>query len=67
MSAVPWCDECDTMVEDEDLTEDGECPQCGSALRGRKIAWSFKVLIVATVVYLGYRGYQLVTIIVHHI
>ena len=63
---MPWCDECDRLVEDEDLTDDGTCPHCGDLLTGqRPIPWKFRIMIGATVIYLGYRAYQLVTWIVH--
>jgi Zn finger protein HypA/HybF involved in hydrogenase expression len=29
---MAWCEECDTLVEDEDLGEEGECPTCGTIL-----------------------------------
>ena len=29
---MAWCEECDTLVEDEDLGEEGECPTCGTVL-----------------------------------
>ena len=48
-AAVPWCDECDQLVEDEDLTEDGACPTCGTELveRAAPIPWYFKFMVVA--------------------
>lgn len=64
---MPWCDGCDRMVEDDDLTDEGECPKCGEALRERrKIPWHFKLLAVATVIYLGYRAFQGIEWLVHH-
>ena len=29
---MAWCEECDALVEDEDLGEEGECPTCGTIL-----------------------------------
>jgi DNA-directed RNA polymerase subunit RPC12/RpoP len=64
---VPWCDHCGEMVEDEHLTAEGACPTCGEVLdERRKVPWHFKLMIVATVVYLGYRAYQGVGWLVHH-
>ena len=64
---MPWCDECDKLVEDEELTDEGTCPECGDLLTGhRHIPWGFKFMIGATVIYLGYRTYQGITWIVHH-
>ena len=53
---VAWCEECDTLVEDEDLGEEGECPACGTILAEQErppIPWYFKFMLLATVVYLG--------------
>lgn len=64
---MPWCDECDRLVDDEELTDAGECPDCGEDLTKRRpIPWGFKFMIVASVVYLGYRAYQGITWLVHH-
>ena len=64
---MPWCDSCDRMVEDENLTDDGSCPTCGTVLEGRRpVPWHFKLMIVATVIYLGYRAYQGIGWLVHH-
>jgi len=67
---VPWCEECDSLVEEEDLTEEGECPKCGTVLaeqERRPVPWYFKFMLVASVIYLGYRTFQGVTWVVHHI
>ena len=67
---MAWCEECDTLVEDEDLGEEGECPACGTILaeqERQRIPWYFKFMVVATVIYLGYRIFQLVTWLVHHV
>ena len=66
-AAVPWCDQCDEMVEDERLGDGGACPKCGTVLEERSpVPWHFRLMIVATVVYLGYRAYQGVAWLVHH-
>ena len=70
MSAVvTWCESCQHDVADDEIAEDGACPQCGTILREerRPIPWTFKLMIVATVVYLGYRAYQGVGWLVHHV
>ena len=63
-----WCDECQNSVEEDDLTEDGACPKCGTVLveEHRPVPWHFKLMLVATVVYLGYRAYQGIGWLVHH-
>ncbi len=64
---MPWCDSCDRHVEPDELTEDGDCPQCGDTLREhRKFPWHFKLFFYATVVYLGYRAYQGIEWLIHH-
>ena len=65
---MPWCEQCDRRVETEELSDDGECPDCGAvALEHRKSPWYFKFMLVATVIYLGYRAFQGVGWVVHHI
>jgi hypothetical protein len=65
---VPWCDECDRLVEEDELTEEGACPDCGDVITGRRpIPWGFKFMAGATVIYLGYRLYQLINWIVHKV
>ena len=64
-----WCEQCQRSVEEDGLTEEGACPTCGTVLRHerRPVPWHFKLMIVATVVYLGYRAYQGVGWLVHHV
>jgi len=65
---MPWCEECDSRVEEADLTDEGHCPTCGTVpLEHRKSPWYFKFMLVASVIYLGYRAFQGVTWVVHHI
>lgn len=64
-----WCEECQRLVEPASLTGDGECPTCGAVLREerRPVPWHFKLMILATIVYLGWRAYQGVGWLVHHV
>ncbi len=66
-----WCDGCDTLIEDDDLYEDGTCPTCGTQvtepLGKRRIPWYFKFMILASIIYLGYRAFQGITWIAHHV
>lgn len=67
---MPWCEECEDVVEEEDLTEDGECPTCGTVVEEeehRPIPWYFKSMIFASIIYLGYRAYQGITWVAHHV
>jgi predicted nucleic acid-binding Zn ribbon protein len=44
------------------------CEACGATQRtARRVPWHFKLLMVATVIYLGYRAYQGVSWVVHHL
>jgi DNA-directed RNA polymerase subunit RPC12/RpoP len=63
---VPWCDTCDRMVEDDEITDGGDCPECGRELARRRIPWHFKAMIGATAVYLAWRAYQGIGWLVHH-
>ncbi|MDA8355189.1 MAG: hypothetical protein M0Z95_02555 [Actinomycetota bacterium] len=66
---MPWCEECDQLVEEEDLDDTGSCPTCGNPLDEddhRPVPWYFKAMIVASIIYLGYRAYQGITWVVHH-
>jgi leucyl-tRNA synthetase len=63
---MPWCEGCDRLVENADVT-DGGCPTCGEPLEERRrVPWHFKLLLWATVIYLGYRTYQGIGWLVHH-
>lgn len=63
-----WCDTCEAMVPIGDLDEDDCCPTCGEPVGGqRRVPWRFKLMIAASVVYLGYRAFQGVTWVVHHV
>jgi len=67
---MPWCEECDHLVEDDEVTDDGACPRCGTVLvdeERRPIPWYFKAMVVASVIYLGWRAYQGITWVVHHV
>ena len=65
---MPWCEQCDEEVDTADLGDDATCPTCGTAtLEHRRQPWWFKFLAAATVIYLGYRTFQGVTWVVHHV
>lgn len=56
----------------------GQCPTCGHViaepkpkpdagdLDGPTVPWHFKLLLVAIVIYLGFRAYQGIVWVVHH-
>ena len=65
---MPWCEQCDTELEEAGLADGGTCPTCGAEpVAHRPQPWWFKFLAVATVIYLGYRAFQGVTWVVHHV
>ncbi len=67
---MPWCDECDQLVDDEDVGDGGTCPTCGTPLeepQRRPVPWYFKFMVAASVIYLGYRSYQGITWLAHHV
>ena len=63
---MPWCDTCDRMIENDHVTGEGECPECGEQLVRRKIPWHLKLMGGVTAVYLGWRAYQGIVWLVHH-
>ena len=67
-TTMPWCEECDQRLEEEELTADGDLPRLRrDSAAHRKPPWYFKFMLVASVIYLGYRAFQGVTWVVHHI
>ena len=72
---MPWCDACAKFWNPPSL-RDGTCPTCGAPLEGPppvepverpSAPWHFKLLLVALVLYLGYRAYQGVFWLAHHV
>jgi hypothetical protein len=46
----------------------GECPTCGAVIaQPKKAPWHFKMLLGGLVIYLGYRAYQGVEWLAHHL
>jgi hypothetical protein len=61
---MPWCEDCAKYMAPSALNPDGTCPTCGRQVAeaeepreksDEKAPWHFKLMIVALVVYLGYR------------
>lgn len=63
---MPWCEECSKYLTPSSLSDDGTCPTCGrqvgdieqrgdEAVADEKTPWHFKLLVVALVLYLGWR------------
>ena len=56
---MPWCETCDRFLNPPSLTTEGACPTCGRVLaEPAKAPWHFKLLLLALVLYLGFRGWQ---------
>lgn len=69
---MPWCDECSRYLVPTSLDEHGACPSCGRLVDDidersddeeidESAPWHFKLLVVATVAYLGWRFVQIFT------
>ncbi len=68
MVLVAWCETCAKFQEDDKIGRDGKCPVCGTPIvKPLKTPWHFKLLIVATVIYLLYRFVQLIMWLSHHL
>ena len=71
---MPWCEECDRFVTPTSLGDGGACPRCGQAVDAvtaredeLPVPWHFKLLLAATVLYLGWRAVQGVAWVVAHV
>jgi uncharacterized paraquat-inducible protein A len=61
VTAVPWCEHCNRFFNPPSMGEGGECPACGRVIataEDLRTPWHFKLLVVATALYLGFRAYQ---------
>ena len=75
---MPWCSSCDRFLAPSTVVTDGTCPSCGQVVEpGRAHApvakgeteldplpWHFKVLVTAIALYLGYRAFQGIVLLV---
>ena len=65
---MPWCETCSRFLNPNTLRPDGTCPTCGrqvaepatQATTRQGAPWHFKLLVLATVIYLGWRLVQLI-------
>ncbi len=65
---MPWCEDCAAFHEPDQIGGRGQCPGCGRVIAPpRKVPWHFKFVIAASTVYLGYRAFQGIEWVVHHI
>lgn len=66
--AVPWCETCDRFYNPGSVAPDGTCTTCGRFIadppdpeeEATKIPWHFWLLVIALVIYLGWRFIQLI-------
>ncbi len=62
---MPWCDPCDKYLTPNSLSDEGGCPTCDTKADVQDMAaavqpvakapWHFWVMVVALVLYLGWR------------
>jgi uncharacterized OB-fold protein len=52
------CDDCGRDAAVDQLPPEGGCPTCGREAEVPTAPWHFKLLVVATVIYLGWRAWQ---------
>lgn len=77
---MPWCETCDRFYNPNTLEADGTCPTCGRQVAPPSdvvtteepsssggAPWHFKLLIAVTAVYLGYRLFQGIVWVGHHL
>jgi hypothetical protein len=57
---VAWCEECNQFRDGNVLSDDGECPECGKVLVApRRAPWHFRLIALATIIYILFRLVQL--------
>ena len=75
---MPWCEQCSKFFNPNSMAPDGTCVKCGSFIADpqgsgtdvkadEKVPWHFWVLVVAVVVYLGWRLIQGLGWVVQHV
>jgi hypothetical protein len=73
---MPWCETCSRFLNPNTLGPDGSCPTCGRVIaepsdrtiatgtdgqsESVKAPWHFKLLLLALVIYLGWRLIQII-------
>jgi hypothetical protein len=66
--AATGSDEPPDSLDDEEGSDDQDDDQDDdTSVRPRRAPWHFKVLLVGTVIYLGWRAYQGISWLIHHI
>lgn len=72
---MPWCQQCDRFYNPNSVAPDGTCVKCGATIaeeptaqeeeKASHIPWHFWLLLVALIVYLGWRLVQGITWLAH--
>ena len=71
---MPWCETCSKFWNPTSMSAAGECPACGRVIadpaklavaKKARVPWHFWLLLVALVIYLGFRAYQGVVWLAH--
>ena len=64
---MPWCDACNRFYNPNSVAPDGTCVKCGTLLaeppteeasQEQRVPWHFWLMVIALVVYLGWRLVQ---------
>ena len=56
---MPWCEQCSRFWNPTSMGTGGECPTCDRVIAApARAPWHFKLLVVALVAYLAFRGVQ---------
>lgn len=60
---MPWCEACGRFWNPPSMGGGGECPSCGRVIASAAevepgVPWHFKLLLLAVVLYLGFRAWQ---------
>ncbi len=64
MNGVPWCEDCSRFYNPNTLTPEGDCPDGHHVAAGDEnarsstVPWHFWALVIALVLYLGWRLIQ---------
>ena len=65
---MPWCEACNRFFNPNTLLHDGSCPVCGTVIAPpARAPWHFKLLLAAATLYLGWRAWQGIDWLVHHV
>jgi hypothetical protein len=68
---MPWCEDCARYLTPTSLGPDGTCPTCQRQLadpkKAPRVPWHFWLLLIALVLYLGWRLVQGIDWVIQHV